>query len=203
MSKYRFKTIGVVALVIIVIFALGACDLIENNGNEFRETTYNLEVSHDGMGETTPPAGKHAYEQNTMVHLEASPYDDWEFTYWEGEVVDPYSAETKINMNDDRTVTAYFEGADDPFVEEGVEVTFITDLEGDLKDIEIIYGYESYELGDEDDLPVTVNLAPGSYTLTWIVEYGFITEHGEDTINVGAEEESQKFEIFQGSIREQ
>ena len=114
MSKYRFKVIGVLALAVVLTFTMTACDLLGDDDPQPREPTYNLTVNYEGLGETTPQPGTHAFEQNTMVNLEAIPYDeDWEFAYWEGPVSDRHEASTQVFMDRDKEVNAVFVESDE------------------------------------------------------------------------------------------
>lgn len=62
-----------------------------------------------GQGSTIPPVGRHAYPINTIINLSAIPDDNWTFSHWAGDVANPYNANTTIQMNSDKEVTAYFE----------------------------------------------------------------------------------------------
>ena len=112
MNAHKIKVIGILALAIVLTVTLGACDM--DDDPQPRERTYNLTVSYEGMGETTPQPGTHEFEQNTMVNLEAVPYDaDWEFAYWEGPVSDRHEASTQVFMDRDKEVNAVFVESDE------------------------------------------------------------------------------------------
>ncbi|MCD6221880.1 hypothetical protein J7K25_06965, partial [bacterium] len=73
--------------------------------------TYNLTINiqpDECTATTTPSAGTHTYDENTVVNVTANENDDWLFDHWEGDVADPNSANTTVTMDDDKTVTAVF-----------------------------------------------------------------------------------------------
>ncbi len=109
----KFRAVGILALVAILAVTLSACDLADEIEDEYEdevgEQFYNLTVEYEGMGNTTPPAGTHEYEQGSMVTLEAVPYhEDWEFAYWEGNVSNRHEASTQVYMDRDKEVNAVF-----------------------------------------------------------------------------------------------
>ncbi len=68
-----------------------------------------LEVSVQGAGKVTPPAGKHTYRKNEKVTLEAeSTVAKWGFKKWKGSI-DRTENPTEIVMDGDLGVTAVFE----------------------------------------------------------------------------------------------
>ncbi len=71
--------------------------------------TYNLTISSDDGGNTTPGTGSHAYSSGTVVTITAVPESGWQFVNWTGaSVADPDSASTTVTMDSNKTVTANF-----------------------------------------------------------------------------------------------
>jgi len=60
----------------------------------------------------TPPVGDHEYAQGVAANISAQRFvycpDVYVFDHWEGDVNDPYSANTTIIMDANETVTAVF-----------------------------------------------------------------------------------------------
>jgi hypothetical protein len=71
-------------------------------------STVTLTIVVDGVGQTSPAAGTHAYQKGAVVNLAAIGDIHWTFNLWLGTVADTHSATTTIIMNSDQTVTAYF-----------------------------------------------------------------------------------------------
>ncbi|MFP4051578.1 MAG: InlB B-repeat-containing protein [Thermoplasmata archaeon] len=69
---------------------------------------YDLTLNVDGEGNTIPTEGTHTYEEGTIVTIEATPADGWNFVEWTGDIS---RAETNINitMDSNKDVTAVFE----------------------------------------------------------------------------------------------
>jgi len=75
---------------------------------------YTLTVALTGEGSVNPVPGSHTYEENSLVNIEATPAEGWEFVEWQGTVVDPLSAVTQILIDDNKTVTAVFQMLPEP-----------------------------------------------------------------------------------------
>lgn len=75
----------------------------------FQDTsTKELVLQTSGNGTTSPPAGVYDYAFGSLVDLSATPSDGWVFESWSGEVDDPYSPNTSVIVDSDKTVTAIF-----------------------------------------------------------------------------------------------
>jgi uncharacterized repeat protein (TIGR02543 family) len=70
--------------------------------------SYNVTMSVSGNGTTTPPDGIHAYAQDTIVNITASPASGWQFVRWTGAVSNPASSTTNVTVEGDKAVTAIF-----------------------------------------------------------------------------------------------
>ena len=83
---------------------------------------YSLEISGtEGGSVTTPGEGTFRYGAAEQVELVASPNDGYEFDEWAGDVdtvADTDDPTTTINMNDDKSIVAYFNEKDEISVEQ-------------------------------------------------------------------------------------
>jgi len=71
--------------------------------------TLTIDVSPAGGGTTSPSVGTHAYAQNQVVNVSAAPAAGYVFKNWIGDVADPNSASTTIQITEDKHITAVFE----------------------------------------------------------------------------------------------
>jgi len=94
------------------------------------EETFSLEIMVDGEGTTDPKPGSHVYKEGEEVVVEATSGENWEFSHWTGDVPEGNSEEPEITvvMDEDRSLTAYFESID-PEVE--YELTIEVEGEGE------------------------------------------------------------------------
>ena len=104
-SRYhRVTRITLLLIALALVSGIAAC-----NGSG----TYQLSVSSTSGGSVTGPGeGVFTYDPGTVVELEATPDDGYEFQRWTGDtrdITDPNSASTNITMNGDYSVTAEFE----------------------------------------------------------------------------------------------
>src|SRR5690554_841380 len=82
---------------------------VDFTGNPVDETTtYTLTVQVEGNGTVTPAPGAHEYEEGTIVNLEATAGEGYEFSHWTGDVADTQNSVTTVTMDADKTVTAVF-----------------------------------------------------------------------------------------------
>ncbi|MGI6693840.1 MAG: InlB B-repeat-containing protein [Limnochordia bacterium] len=101
----RRKTTVLIAPILLLSLVLSGC--LGGNGGE-KVTYFELQVGVSGSGSVSPLAGKQKYAEGTVVTLAATPTPDWEFRYWIGEVSDPYSPETELVVDGEKSVTAVF-----------------------------------------------------------------------------------------------
>ena len=73
-------------------------------------TTFTLNIDTNPMGssETTPSVGSYIYSEDEIVSISAGPYLGYQFDHWEGDVEDPFSENTTVLMNADKTIAAVF-----------------------------------------------------------------------------------------------
>jgi hypothetical protein len=74
--------------------------------------TYNLLISVEGNGNTSPTPGNHNFEEGTTVALTATPDNGWEFSHWEVTTSETNfdTPEIEIEINEETTATAHFTG---------------------------------------------------------------------------------------------
>lgn len=106
----RRKTTVLIAPILLLSLVLSGC--LGGNGGE-KVTYFELQVGVSGSGSVSPLTGKQKYAEGTVVTLAATPTPDWEFRYWIGEVSDPYSPETELVVDGEKSVTAVFYKADE------------------------------------------------------------------------------------------
>jgi uncharacterized repeat protein (TIGR02543 family) len=108
---------------------------------EVTETTYTLTmaVSPTGSGTTTPSVGAHAYAEDEVVTISASPNTGYEFDHWTGDVANPNAASTTVVMDEDQTVTSHFVPTGAP--------TCVTIQRGTLGDVADGYIWEARPTG--------------------------------------------------------
>ncbi len=182
MKGRRIKFMGLLVLILAVTITLGACDL---DDDPEPEDTFNLTVDYEGVGETTPDAGTHEFEQNTMVDLEAVPRDeDWEFAYWEGDVSNRHEASTQVFMDGDKEVTAVFVESD----EADYDLTINYDGRGTTQPEMGTHTYEANEL-----VEIVAEAAEG-----WEFDYwrGDVMEADENVANVYMDADKEVTAVF-------
>ncbi len=98
---------GIISFLILSFFLmvfLGGCGLFS--------AKYTLTMEVEGQGKVAPGEGKHSYEEDTIVDIEADPEEGWKFREWVGEVAGSESATTIVLMDEDKEITAVFERQD-------------------------------------------------------------------------------------------
>jgi hypothetical protein len=71
-----------------------------------------IEQSPSTAGTVTPNSGTHRFSANAVVALSAEPEPGYQFAYWLGDVADPASQRTTIQVNASKVVVAVFRPAD-------------------------------------------------------------------------------------------
>jgi len=161
---------------------------------------HELEVNIDGEGTVEVEPEQEEYEAGTEVTLTAVPAEGWKFVEWRG---DETSTETEITvtMDEDKTITAYFEELgpaefefsaltvepEEPEVGEEIKISVDVTNVGELVGEYTVEFYVNHSLIDEVD----VELEAGE-TKTVSTTYE-IQEAGE--YHIGAEEESTTFTV--------
>lgn len=120
MISHKFELIGITILVIALTLTLGSCDMGDDT-EDAEPTMYELTVEMEGNGiifedgeelleeedsETTEA------EEYSSITLEAKPNEGWKFWGWDlewSEVDRLIDKKINVAMDEDRTVTAYFE----------------------------------------------------------------------------------------------
>ena len=128
---------------IVILFTISSCDSGGSVDSD-RTVGYTLTIQVVGEGSVDSSPGNHTnIEPGTVIDVSASASSGWEFSHWEGEVQDSSSADTKVVVNSNMTITAVFieedEGPDD-FYDEIPEPD--ADIDGEYKinrDIKKIY----------------------------------------------------------------
>ncbi|MBA7562980.1 hypothetical protein ES708_04633 [subsurface metagenome] len=69
---------------------------------------YELIITATEGGTTFPALGSYVYEIDTVVTITAIPDENYLFDGWEGDVADPFSAETTVTMDSPKTIRAKF-----------------------------------------------------------------------------------------------
>lgn len=108
MKKNPMVFTFVSCLVLLFLLFSAGC-LPEEPGLDPDPVTYTLTISISGEGTVTPEAGDYEIEESEIITIEAFPAAGWEFSTWEGQVTDPFSKTTLVEMTSDRSVVAVFE----------------------------------------------------------------------------------------------
>jgi len=75
-----------------------------------------IEQSPAKAGKVSPDSGTHRFSANSVVALSAEPQRGYQFAYWLGDVADPKSQRTTVQVNAPKIIVAVFRPADeDPF----------------------------------------------------------------------------------------
>ncbi|MFC1934676.1 hypothetical protein ACFLXX_05990 [Chloroflexota bacterium] len=74
-----------------------------------KTSEYSLTLKVTGEGSLIPPEGTHRFKEGTVVFINANPSEGMQFAGWIGQVEDPYSSGTSIEINSDKTITATFQ----------------------------------------------------------------------------------------------
>ena len=131
----------------------------------FTRISYDLSINIVGNGTTSPEAGVHSYPEGTVVKLNATPDEGWEFSGWSGDITDT-SATSQITMDSNRSVIAHFKVTEPEPIEfsghgDDVSPEFI--LEGGITIITITHDGRSnfaiwlYDIGTGERVDLLVN----------------------------------------------
>lgn len=106
MKSKGWQVLGILMLGVFLTIFMSGCDLLL----DLIFPRYTLTVDINGEG-TVEPLGEHVYEPGTVVTLEVSAEDPWEFYAWAGEnaaAVVEQNDVYKITMDSDMNITAFF-----------------------------------------------------------------------------------------------
>ena len=96
----------ILIMCVLIIFSISCSS--DTNETALESNTYTLTVDVEGQGTIIPAEGSYDYDENTVAFLKATPSEGWQFKEWIGPVVDAFSEETTIHMDQDRAATALF-----------------------------------------------------------------------------------------------
>lgn len=77
-----------------------------------------IEQSPAQAGKLSPDSGTHRFSPDEVVVLSAEPQPGYQFAYWLGDVSDPKSQRTTIQVNSSKMVVAVFQPAHQDYPEE-------------------------------------------------------------------------------------
>jgi len=103
------------------------------------KTRYKLDISVEGEGSTLPKAGQHPYSENVLADLRATATEGWTFYGWGGKdgdkVSEQFAASTKLPLDRNREVTAFFYQGNDRVPVELTIPIFYQNSHGSAKDL--------------------------------------------------------------------
>lgn len=76
-----------------------------------------IEQSPAKAGTVTPDSGTHRFAANSVVTLSAEPQTGYQFAYWLGDVADPASQSTVVQVNSSKVIVAVFKPIEDDSLE--------------------------------------------------------------------------------------
>jgi hypothetical protein len=79
-----------------------------------------IEQSPAQAGKLTPDSGMHRFSVDTVVVVFAEPQPGYQFAYWLGDVADPKSQRTTVQVNSSKIVVAVFQPADRNYPKEAL-----------------------------------------------------------------------------------
>gem|GEM_PF-2210984 len=203
-----------------MLITLSACDLNGDLGEEpldFHNLTLEIEgegvVLWDGLEEegsldSPEETEELKVEDGAGVDLTAEAADDYNFSSWKGEVQEKRSEETRVMMEEDRTVRAVFyeikegshfavninEEASDEEVDPGEELTIVVDVENRGEDADT----QEIQLPLEEEMILTeeVTLDPGEYQeVVFTIEVPEGVSPGEEEITVSSDDEEESYTV--------
>lgn len=203
-----------------MLITLSACDLNGDLGEEpldFHNLTLEIEgegvVLWDGLEEegsldSPEETEEIEVEDGAGVDLTAEAADDYNFSSWKGEVQEKRSEETRVMMEEDRTVRAVFyeikegshfavninEEASDEEVDPGEELTIVVDVENRGEDADT----QEIQLPLEEEMILTeeVTLDPGEYQeVVFTIEVPEGVSPGEEEITVFSDDEEESYTV--------
>lgn len=95
-------------LVVAAVLALG---LAARGSGQTRAYELCIEQSPAQGGRLTPDSGTHQFSPDTVVVVYAEPQPGFQFAYWLGDVADPKSQRTTVQLSSPKVVVAVFQPA--------------------------------------------------------------------------------------------
>ena len=74
-----------------------------------------IEQSPSQAGKLSPDSGTHQYSADAVVVVSAEPQPGYQFVYWLGDVADPKSQRTTVQVNSSKVVVAIFQPAKEDY----------------------------------------------------------------------------------------
>lgn len=150
------------------------------------ERNYNLTISIEGQGTTTPSPGTYSYEENTLVELDAEAEDGWEFEKWVINDVNhgnplPYI----LTLDENKTVIAYFTNGEEDIDNEDENGESLEDI---LKEIESL-AFAEGSSGEADEPVIVVPTWEG-------VEFEFTGKTTGNHVDIIISTDNQEAEII-------
>jgi hypothetical protein len=106
MKCRRTIQLGLVRAVLFLALGLAPCASAQTRAYELC-----LEQSPAQAGTLTPDSGTHRFSADTVVVVSAQPLPGYQFAYWLGDVADPKSQRTTVQLNSPKIVVAVFQPA--------------------------------------------------------------------------------------------
>ncbi len=94
----------------VVVLSLAVCGHGQASGYELC-----IEQSPAQAGKLSPDSGTHRYSADAVVVLSAEPQPGYQFAYWLGDVADPKSQRTTVQVNSSKVVVAVFQPAKEDY----------------------------------------------------------------------------------------
>ncbi len=112
------RTTCIGSFVVAVVLAWGLSGTTARADGETPGYELCIEQSPSAAGTITPNSGTHRFSANSVVTLSADPEPGYQFAYWLGDVADPGSQRTTVEVNASKVIVAVFRLADEDRFEE-------------------------------------------------------------------------------------